>query len=114
MMSHSLDRLTIRGFKSIRTLEEFKLNNLNVFIGGNGAGKSNLVESFRLLRAVIDGKLNDYIRSGGGIGDFLFNGLKVTSQICFEAHFGPHGYRFSLKPGPSETFLLSAEARCYQ
>lgn len=114
MMAHSLDRLTIRGFKSIRTLEEFQLNNLNVFIGGNGAGKSNLVEFFRLLRSVIDGNLNDYIRSGGGISHFLFNGLKVTSQICFEAHFGPHGYRFSLQPGPSETPLLSAEARFYQ
>ena len=113
MMPHSLDRLTIRGFKSIRTLEEFQLNNLNVFIGGNGAGKSNLVEFFRLLRSVIDGNLNDYIRSGGGIGDFLFNGSKVTSQVCSEVNFGPHGYRFSLKPGPSGTPLLTAEARFY-
>jgi len=113
LMSHSLDRLTIRGFKSIRALEDFKLNNLNLFIGGNGAGKSNLVDFFRLLRAVIDGNLNDYIRSGGGISDFLFNGRKVTSEMYFEARFGLRGYRFSLKPGPSETPLLTAEARFY-
>jgi len=112
-MSHSLDRLTIRGFKSIRALEDFKLNSLNVFIGGNGAGKSNLVEFFRLLRTVIDGNLNDYIRSGGGISDFLFNGRKVTTEMYFEARFGLRGYRFSLKPGSSETPLLSAEARFY-
>ena len=34
-----LKRLTIRGFKSIRTLEDFELRNLNVLIGANGAGK---------------------------------------------------------------------------
>lgn len=113
-MSHALDKLTIRGFKSIRTLENFKLNNLNVFIGGNGAGKSNLVEFFRLLRKVIDGNLYEYVRSGGGISDFLFNGRKVTSQMYFEARFGPRGYRFSLMPGPSETPLLTDEARYYQ
>jgi predicted ATPase len=113
LMPHSLDRLTIRGFKSIRALEDFKLKNLNVFIGGNGAGKSNLVEFFRLLRTVIDGNLNDYIRSGGGISDFLFNGRKVTSEMYFEARFGSRGYRFSLKPNPSETPLLSSEARYY-
>ena len=112
-MPHSLDRLTIRGFKSIRALEDFKLNNLNVFIGGNGAGKSNLVEFFRLLRTVIDGNLNDYIRSGGGISDFLFNGRKITSEMYFEARFGSRGYRFSLKPNPSEIPLLSGEARYY-
>jgi predicted ATPase len=45
-----LDRLTIEGFKSIRDLRDFELRPLNVLIGANGAGKSNLVEFFRLLR----------------------------------------------------------------
>jgi AAA15 family ATPase/GTPase len=45
-MSNALDRLTIRGFKSIRELEDFHFGDLNVFIGGNGAGKSNLIEFF--------------------------------------------------------------------
>ncbi len=49
-MNNSLDHLTIRGFKSIRALEDSPLGNLNIFIGGNGAGKSNLLEFFRLRR----------------------------------------------------------------
>jgi len=113
-MTDSLDKLTIRGFKSIRALENFELKNLNIFIGGNGAGKSNLVEFFRLLRKIIDGNLDEYIRSGGGISDFLFNGRKVTSQIYFKAHFGVRGYRFNIKPGPSENCLLTDEARYFQ
>lgn len=113
-MADSLEKLTIRGFRSIRSLEDFELKDLNVFIGGNGAGKSNLVEFFRMLRKIIDGNLNDYIRSGGGISDFLFNGRKVTSQMEFETLFGPRGYRFNIKPGPSENALLTDEARYYK
>ena len=113
-MSNSLDRLTIRGFKSIRALEDFPLGNLNVFIGGNGAGKSNLLEFFRLLRAVIDGRLSQYIADGGGIGDFLFNGRKTTARMEFEAHFGIRGYRFTIRPGPLDNALLADEARFYK
>jgi len=113
-MENSLDRLTIRGFKSIRALEDFPLGNLNIFIGGNGAGKSNLLEFFRLLRAVIDGNLIEYVRSRGGISDLLFNGRRTTSRMEFEMHFGQRGYRFRLKPGPLEDVLLSDEARLYK
>ncbi len=113
-MHSSLDKLTIRGFKSIRELNGFELNDLNIFIGGNGAGKSNLIEFFRLLRKIINGNLNEYIRSGGGISDFLFNGRKVTPKLEFEMRFGVRGYRFCLEPGPSENCLLTNEARYYQ
>lgn len=112
-MTDPLDRLTIRGFKSICELEDFELKDLNVFIGGNGAGKSNLIEFFRLLRNIIDGNFNDYIRSGGGISDFLFNGRKVTPQMEFETRFGPRGYHFDIKPGAAEEGLLADEARYY-
>ena len=113
-MDSSLDKLTIKGFKSIRKLKAFELNNLNIFIGGNGAGKSNLIEFFRLLRKIIDGNLNTYIHSGGGISDFLFNGRKITSKLEFETRFGVRGYRFSLEPGPSEKCLITNEARYYE
>ena len=113
-MDNSLDRLTIRGFKSIQVLEDFPLGNLNVFIGGNGAGKSNLLEFFRLLRGVIDGRLNQYITAGGGVSDFLFNGRKTTAQMQFEMHFGKRGYRFTIKLGPLENALLTDEARYYK
>lgn len=43
-----LKRLSIRGFKSIRELEDFELRNLNVLIGANGAGKSNFIALFQM------------------------------------------------------------------
>lgn len=51
-MKGAIKNISIQGFKSIRELEPFTFNNLNVFIGANGAGKSNLVQLFRLLMAM--------------------------------------------------------------
>ncbi|MBI9109357.1 MAG: AAA family ATPase [Spirochaetales bacterium] len=109
----SLDRLTIKGFKSIKELTDLKLNNLNILVGGNGAGKTNLVSFFRMLRAMFDGNLDDFVRDSGGIGDLLYNGRKATSEMNFEAYFGVRGYRFKLKPTVNDQCALINEARYY-
>lgn len=113
-MPSSLDKLTIKGFKSIRSLEDFELRSLNVLIGGNGAGKSNLIEFFRMLRALIDGNLKSYIKDGGGISDFLHNGRKVTEKLDFSMRFGLRGYSFEIVPGPKESFSLMREYRYFE
>ena len=120
-MAQPLDKLTIKGFKSIRTLEDFELTNLNVLIGGNGAGKSNFIDFFRMLRAMMElplpgltsASLKAYIADGGGSDDFLFNGPKITEQIEVETRFGHNGYRFKLAPTADETFIINDEARFY-
>jgi predicted ATPase len=120
-MAQALDRVTIKGFKSIQSLEDFELRSLNILIGGNGAGKSNLVDFFRLLRAMMElplphlqhSSLRTYIADGGGSDDFLFNGPKVTKYIEAELRFGPNGYRFKLVPTSEETFIINDEARYY-
>lgn len=113
-MSDSLDKLTILGFKSIRELKDFELKALNIFVGANGAGKSNLISFFRMLQSLIEETLADYVRDNGGISDLLYNGRKVTKQVEFETRFGPRGYRFKLKPGPGEGFAVTDEARFYE
>jgi predicted ATPase len=80
-MAQALDKLTIRGFKSIQELDAFELSNLNVLIGGNGAGKSNFVELFRMLRAMVDQTFGSYVITRGGADDFLFNGPQTTPSI---------------------------------
>lgn len=113
-MGTTLDKLTIQGFKSIRELDGFELRNLNVIVGANGAGKSNLIAFFKMLRALIDGNLNRFVRDSGGAGDMLFNGRKVTQRMFFETHFGARGYRFALVPTPADTFAIEDEARYFQ
>lgn len=98
-MAQALDKITIKGFKSIQALESFELTNLNVLIGGNGAGKSNFIDFFRMLRAMMElplpgltpANLQAYIADGGGSDDFLFNGPKITEQIEIETRFGFNG-----------------------
>lgn len=121
-MSGPLEKITIKGFKSIQTLEDFELLDLNVLIGGNGAGKSNFIDFFRMLRAMLElplpglthASLKTYITDGGGCDDFLFNGPKVTAQIEVETRFGQNGYRFKLVPTAEEAFIINDEARYYE
>jgi len=110
-----LDKLTIRGFKSIRELNDFELHPLNIFVGANGAGKSNLISFFRLLRSLMEDNLGDYIIKNGGIGDVLFNGRKATDKMFFETMFGLHGYRFTIRQGADDkNFAVTDEARLYK
>lgn len=85
----SLDRITIQGFKSIRSLENFELRQLNVLVGANGAGKSNFLEFFALLRAMcgfslpflpVSGLAN-YSAVHGGCERILHNGSRTTSSL---------------------------------
>ena len=111
-MGRSLDKLTIKGFKSIKSLEDFKLKPLNILIGGNGAGKSNFVNFFRMLSAMMkeDG-LKEFI--AGQADSFLFGGAKYTASIEVKMRFGDNGYDFKLSPTPDGFFLIGNEQRHY-
>src|SRR6266550_8809411 len=94
----ALDQITLKGFKSIRELMDFKLEKLNVLVGANGAGKSNLVDFFRLLRAMADGGLQSFVTNSGGADGFFFNGPQETKQISAHLRFGPYQFRLVLEP----------------
>ena len=49
MAIETITNLTIKGYKSIRNLENFNLRRFNVLIGANGSGKSNFIDFFRIL-----------------------------------------------------------------
>lgn len=111
-MGNALDKLTINGLKSIRELNDFALKNLNILIGGNGAGKSNFVEFFRLISAMMksDG-LKEYI--AGNADSYLFGGPKQTKAIVVKMAFGQNGYDFELAPTQDGFFLVNNEQRHY-
>ncbi|MEK6706536.1 MAG: AAA family ATPase [Bdellovibrionota bacterium] len=79
-MTQAISKLTIKGYKSIRSLENFELRNLNILIGPNGAGKSNFIEFFRILEEISKGQesLDHYVNDMGGADRLLFLGSKVT------------------------------------
>src|SRR5262249_36770689 len=85
----TIKKLTIKGFKSIRKLEEFELRPLNVLIGANGAGKSNFVSFFRLLREMIEQRLQIAVATTeGGADACLFLGPHVTGEFSGKVDFG--------------------------
>lgn len=47
-----LDTITVKGFKSIASVENLKLRAVNVVVGPNGSGKSNFIGVFSFLHAL--------------------------------------------------------------
>lgn len=61
-----------------------QLRNLNVLIGANGSGKSNLIEAINLLRAAPK-EWREVTRKGGGIAEWIWKGEKKTGKAHVEA-----------------------------
>ena len=100
-MGQAISKLTIKGYKSIRSLEDFELRNLNILIGPNGSGKSNFVSFFELLQATAKekGSPHFYVQKKGGADKFLYLGPKVTQSIKVEleiANFPPYTFELSV------------------
>lgn len=64
--------------------EKIELQPLNVLIGTNASGKSNLIEAMGVLKATPT-DLPAPIRQGGGISDFLWKGEKGIPTAKIEA-----------------------------
>ena len=117
-----LEKLTIAGFKSIKELSEFELKSINVLIGANGAGKSNFIDFFKMLRSMLgfdiaelqEPSLAAFITNEGEMDNLVFNGSKITDHIHTSLIFneGLNGYRFDITPTGAAGFLINNEA-CY-
>src|SRR5260370_11994093 len=109
-MGDAIKKLTIEGFKSIQKLEDFELRSLNVLIGANGAGKSNFVAFFRLLRELIEQRLQRFVATEGGADACLYMGPKITKRLVAKLYFGVNGYEFELVPTADNRLIFSDEA----
>ena len=90
----------MEGIRDIRTIrlenilsfgpgsEPFPLEPLNVLIGPNASGKSNLIEALSLLEAA-PGDLQVPIREGGGIRDWLWKGASSAPTATIEVTVTP-------------------------
>jgi predicted ATPase len=108
-MGSPIDKITLKGFKSIRSLEDFPLRDLNILIGANGAGKSNFVSFFTFLREAVEGRLGVCVAKKGGADDHLFLGPKMTKLIYAYLHFGSNGYEISLEPTLRSSLVFADE-----
>lgn len=86
MTKPTIRRLHVSGFLSFRELE-LGLGQVNVLIGSNGSGKSNLLRLFEMLRAVAHGELQSWVDTAGGANAILHYGRKYTDKIKIDLDF---------------------------
>lgn len=115
-----IDRLKIESFKSLEKVE-VELGQVNVFVGANGSGKSNLLEAIGVLSAAADGKVNDLVLLQRGVRPGVpklyksafpskaSGGSAASTHIRFEARSGNAQYAVSLNnpledPNPAWRF----------
>jgi predicted ATPase len=103
-----LNHLKVTGFKSIKELD-LELRQLNVLIGANGAGKSNLISLFQLINQVVEKNLELFVGVCGGADFMLHFGQKVTKELKVTLDFEKISYEFSLIPTKEDTLIFSAE-----
>lgn len=114
-MRNRLDAITLKGFKTIRELDNFSLGPLTVLIGPNGAGKSNFISFFRMLSWMLaePDHLQTHVAEQGGASRLLHDGPAVTLQIeatlTIENPSGENQYDFRLFSAAGDTLIFAQE-----
>lgn len=97
---HTLEKLSLRGFRSIKDLPELTLGPITVLVGANGSGKSNLIGLFRVMNAIMYGGLQRFLQSGGGASNYLHFGPARTrfleATLTFRSNTGLNTYHSEL------------------
>lgn len=108
-----LVQLHIEGFRSIRNAD-IQLRPINVMIGANGAGKSNLIDFFRMLNyALTRGFQEPYQRERGPASAILHFGPNTTGvirgELTFNTELGVNYYRFTLADSSGDRLTFTKE-----
>lgn len=93
----ALEMITIKGYKSIRSIEQLELNNINIIIGSNGSGKSNFISIFSFLNSIRLGRLQEFVKRAGGADDILHFGRETTDELFIHLDFASHINQYDIK-----------------
>ena len=112
-----ITKLTLSGFKTIFKIEELEFENVNIFIGANGSGKSNIVSFFEMIGYMMTNSFGRYVADNGFASSMLYHGHKVTntieSDIQFYSTTGTSDYKFRISHTVSDSFLFMDETIIY-
>lgn len=107
-----LKRIRLEGFRSVKSMR-LEFRPLNVLIGANGAGKSNLVAFFKLVNELMGGRLQRHIAATGSASANLHFGPKMTPQmeaeLEFEADNGTDLYQMRLFHAAGDVLIFADE-----
>lgn len=114
-MRNRLAAITLKGFKTIRDLENFRPRPLTVLIGPNGAGKSNFISFFRMIGWALSDPdhLPLYVSQQGGASTFLHDGPAKTraieTELTIETEAGENQYAFRLVYAARDKLVFADE-----
>ncbi|OLZ50347.1 chromosome segregation protein SMC [Amycolatopsis keratiniphila subsp. nogabecina] len=107
MEHQQLTSIEIENFTSIRSAR-VDLGPLNVLIGANGAGKSNLIQAFELLGHIGDGLLNLYTGLHGGASALINDGAE-DPRITLTLTTPQHGYQVRVMTAANDELVFDHE-----
>ena len=107
----NLKRIRVEGFKSIKKLD-LPMENINILIGANGAGKTNLISLFTFLSHLSQGKLQQYVKTEGGAERFFHFGTANTESIKLNLEIGNNGYNVEFLPNLDDDSLVFNVESC--
>lgn len=107
LQEEQLSRIKISGYKSIKECD-ISFGKINVLIGSNGAGKSNFISAFSLLKNILAKNLQVSVAQSG-VNTLLYKGRKVTEEIAFKVYFGKNYYGLNLVPTDDNRLIFEKE-----
>jgi predicted ATPase len=111
-LSTRLNQIRLSRYKSIKDVD-LELRDLNVLIGANGAGKSNLISFFYLLNYMMSGNLQGFVTENGFANSLVYKGTRnspsVTATLHFHSEDTKYLYSFALKSTVEDRLYFAEE-----
>ncbi len=109
-----IKQLDIEGFRSLKKVSWIP-GDLNVIIGPNGTGKSNLLRFLELISISAQGRLGKHIQSLGGMDPMLWDGTASAIKFSMKTvlvgdDLGPEQYELELgRLGTGSSYKIEKE-----
>jgi predicted ATPase len=95
----ALRRLAVSGYRSIQRLQ-LELSDVNVVVGANGCGKTNLYRSLCLLAASAGGTLARTLADEGGVPSVMWAGPRRKGPVRLDVAVELDDFEFEMSCGP--------------
>ncbi len=110
-----LTELKINGFKSISPEgQTITFGDINILIGANASGKSNLLSFFSMLNYMTTQSLQLFVGEKGGANTLLYFGAKHTprlsAELIFKEDYKEDNYSFALSHAAGDTLIFTEES----
>ena len=104
----AISSLHLNNYKSIQEVD-ISFGQCNIFIGANGAGKSNLLSVFDLIQCFTSHLQPVYITRTGGPDAYLRYGRKTSRSLSGTLHIADIPYHFSLEASEDDAMYFTEE-----